>query len=749
MSSYIINFKKRTVNKNITKTHNSQINPKFTQIKSYKKLDINKTSKKLNVIKTVVYKNTRNKLLSSKSTNNQSETTSKKELKQYNKTIEIDYTNLHHNKNQLDNKEIHVKKKNIFENQVNKINSNNKILSERNILLKSFNNDNCNLDVLSNCSSLTNSKTNLTNCNSKSKLNVSKNKLKNNIDNINKISKIKKRIFLHKKSSSNPNIIFTNRLSTDNDRSNIQKKKNDNSNLTLDMKNSFNNKKVKLVFNFSANSLDNKTKVNNKPKKLNHKLSNKDSNSNPNINFSNSLSPSNSKYKNDFNYNTKIDNIDNNKVKDSNKRNKKKDISKVKHNYINAVITKRTKHNTDRNCKSPLIIKTNYSDLLSIPHVHEQSKISIKNTSKQLIFKNMINNFSDKIQRINSSNTLKTSTKSTRINSKRKLKEKNGIQKKFKEYPNKATIHTHSSKINIKFYNEKIIKNILSLSKKGYAGKGINKINQDKCFIFNNFMNNENYYYIGVCDGHGVDGHFAAEFLEKNLPYDLNTNLIQKGIKQVDNDKINDIKQTIINTFNYKHKQILSASNIDSSFSGSTCCSLIITPNKLICANTGDSRCILGQCINDKWSSVNLSRDHKPNEIDEKKRIYNNGGRVESFIDNLGNQVGPQRVWAINKNIPGLAMSRSLGDEIAHHYGVISEPEIIDKDICYYDKFIIVASDGLWEFISNEECVNIVKEYYLDNKIEECIEKLYQEASSRWILENETIDDISIIIAFF
>ena len=64
------------------------------------------------------------------------------------------------------------------------------------------------------------------------------------------------------------------------------------------------------------------------------------------------------------------------------------------------------------------------------------------------------------------------------------------------------------------------------------------------------------------------------------------------------------------------------------------------------------------------------------------------------------------------------------------------------------DKFIILASDGIWEFISNEEVVDIVKDYYLENNIEGAIEHLYNEASKRWIMEEEVIDDITVIIIF-
>jgi hypothetical protein len=59
------------------------------------------------------------------------------------------------------------------------------------------------------------------------------------------------------------------------------------------------------------------------------------------------------------------------------------------------------------------------------------------------------------------------------------------------------------------------------------------------------------------------------------------------------------------------------------------------------------------------------------------------GGRVEAFIDTDGEPIGPARVWLKDENIPGLAMSRSMGDLIAHEVGVIAEPGYLLKYIIF------------------------------------------------------------------
>lgn len=63
--------------------------------------------------------------------------------------------------------------------------------------------------------------------------------------------------------------------------------------------------------------------------------------------------------------------------------------------------------------------------------------------------------------------------------------------------------------------------------------------------------------------------------------------------------------------------------------------------------------------------------------------------------------------------MPGLAMSRSLGDQIAHSVGVSTEPEVMKFEISPEHKFIVIASDGVWEFLSNEQIGQIVWPYYL------------------------------------
>ena len=300
----------------------------------------------------------------------------------------------------------------------------------------------------------------------------------------------------------------------------------------------------------------------------------------------------------------------------------------------------------------------------------------------------------------------------------------------------------------------KKIKNIQFLCKRGISFQRVKKLNQDNFFFFPNFLNKSDYYYIGVCDGHGLFGQNISSYLKEHLPRNLNQKFIMTNINDLQQENKAIISRIITHIYQITNKAMNEDERIDSSQSGSTCVSIIFTPQKLFCINVGDSRCVLGKCKTNKnnkeeWIPMNLSRDHTPSDNDERDRIIKCGGKVESLLDEEGNYVGPERVWINIENVSGLAMSRSFGDEILHRVGVIVDPEILEYFFVEEDKFIVIASDGIWEFMSSDEVVNIVKDYYNKNDINGALEYLYNESTKRWISKDGNVDDITVIIIFF
>lgn len=243
-------------------------------------------------------------------------------------------------------------------------------------------------------------------------------------------------------------------------------------------------------------------------------------------------------------------------------------------------------------------------------------------------------------------------------------------------------------------------------------------------------------------DGHGNSGHLASEFIVNSLP----DKLLDLFLYEKPNA---DSHQNLTEGFLRLHNELIDNHEIDTRFSGTTCISTIISKEKIVCANLGDSRAVLGKCVKGQWRAVNLSRDHKASEIDESTRIIKRGGRIASYIDEETKEsVGPQRVWLKEADIPGLAMTRSFGDQIAHCVGVTCEPEIKEYSFQGGEKFIVLGSDGIWEFIDSVECVHIIKEYYIKGDVRGACKALIDEAFNRWIKDQNVVDDITIIIAF-
>lgn len=166
-------------------------------------------------------------------------------------------------------------------------------------------------------------------------------------------------------------------------------------------------------------------------------------------------------------------------------------------------------------------------------------------------------------------------------------------------------------------------------------------------------------------------------------------------------------------------------------------------------ANIGDSRVVLGRADGrGKLKAVGITDDHKPDREDEMKRIVSRGGRVfaveyEDGVD------GPPRVWLGHMDIPGLAMSRSLGDTVAHTAGVISAPEMHVVELGPDDKCLIWASDGLWEFCKNEEVISMTQSAAGSSQDpRRAVDALVAEANARWMKEEQVIDDTTVICAF-
>mmetsp|Transcript_89641 Transcript_89641/g.254121 ORF Transcript_89641/g.254121 Transcript_89641/m.254121 type:complete len:447 (-) Transcript_89641:119-1459(-) len=323
--------------------------------------------------------------------------------------------------------------------------------------------------------------------------------------------------------------------------------------------------------------------------------------------------------------------------------------------------------------------------------------------------------------------------------------------------------------------------------------------NQDSFFI----MKVEGRYSLyGVFDGHGRKGHDVSNFVKDSLPKIL---LSQENLNE---DPLTALTRTFEKTQYYVEKAT-NMKKIDALRSGTTCSVVLHKHDErmLYIAHVGDSRVVLGKIDTSDGGmadqkgleALDLTVDHKPNLPAEKARIEKAGGMV--IFDGGWNY----RVYAKGKKdakgkrYPGLNMSRAMGD-LSGFYdaGISAVPDVhqrlVDSSVAHgepttawdtksskgegdgaenrvcsrapsvcssecsrptvssytidpnSDKFILLCSDGVWEFVSSEEAVMAVCGHSGDAMA--AAEHLAALAWERWMqeMDGEVVDDITAIV---
>lgn len=214
----------------------------------------------------------------------------------------------------------------------------------------------------------------------------------------------------------------------------------------------------------------------------------------------------------------------------------------------------------------------------------------------------------------------------------------------------------------------------------------------------------------GVFDGHG--GPNAADYVRSNLFI----NLLQ-------HTKFNtDIASALVESFEHTDTEYLKQNDNASRDDGCTAVTAVVVGDRLLVANVGDSRAVLAR----DGKAVPMSVDHKPNSREERSRIEDAGGVV---------------VWAGTWRVGGvLAVSRAFGDRPLKRY-VIPTPDIREEVLSEVDDCLILASDGLWDVVSNQDAVALVKDIA---EAEKAAEHLVQEAYQRG-----SNDNISCVVLKF
>lgn len=275
------------------------------------------------------------------------------------------------------------------------------------------------------------------------------------------------------------------------------------------------------------------------------------------------------------------------------------------------------------------------------------------------------------------------------------------------------------------------------------------KINQDRGHVTYPYGGCERTVLFAAYDGHGERGELVAQY----AMYEIQSRLHRHP------DYERDIEKAIHETFVAVDTDISRRRIMQPLFSGSTACVALLRDKTLFVSNVGDSRAVLARRMpnreNQKHSTaplavqmpmaIDLTTDQNASCPVERDRIVKSGGFV-SMPERPGL---PPRIWldpACTRI--GLAMSRSLGDHALKRSGVIPNPVVTRLVLTEQDEFVIVATDGVWEFIDSQEAVGIVADFFTRGygASEACV-GLIQAAMKKWReVEGDYRDDITAIV---
>jgi len=219
---------------------------------------------------------------------------------------------------------------------------------------------------------------------------------------------------------------------------------------------------------------------------------------------------------------------------------------------------------------------------------------------------------------------------------------------------------------------------------------------EDAMTILPSFADDGRLHFFGVYDGHG--GPHAALLCRERLHRILTAELMSEP------------DTAVIEEAQWQRAMVSAFSRMDDEVSGlcseqdndgendakvpdtvgSTAVVAVVGLDQIVVANCGDSRAVLSR----RGEAIPLSIDHKPNRADEMARIEADGGRVIFW--------NGYRVMGV------LATSRSIGDRYLKPY-VIPEPDVTFRRRCPDDECLILATDGLWDVVSNEMACDIAR----------------------------------------
>ncbi|KAF8402621.1 hypothetical protein HHK36_010710 [Tetracentron sinense] len=245
-----------------------------------------------------------------------------------------------------------------------------------------------------------------------------------------------------------------------------------------------------------------------------------------------------------------------------------------------------------------------------------------------------------------------------------------------------------------------------------YCKRGRREAMEDRYSAVVDLQRDPKQAFFGVFDGHG--GAKAAEFAAENMDKNIIDEVNRRGEEEIEEA----VKHGYLTTdLEFLKKDV----------HGGTCCvTALIRNGDLVVSNAGDCRAVISR----GGIAEALTSDHRPSREDERERIETLGGYVDCR----------HGVWRLQGS---LAVSRGIGDQHLKKW-VIADPETKIIRIKPECEFLILASDGLWDKVSNQEAVHMTRPLCIGIEKPELLsacKKLADLAVSRG-----SADDISVMV---
>ncbi|KAG7549102.1 PPM-type phosphatase domain [Arabidopsis thaliana x Arabidopsis arenosa] len=283
--------------------------------------------------------------------------------------------------------------------------------------------------------------------------------------------------------------------------------------------------------------------------------------------------------------------------------------------------------------------------------------------------------------------------------------------------------------------------------------QGKKGINQDAMTVWENFGGEEDMIFCGVFDGHGPMGHKISRHVCENLPSRVHSKIrssksggnenVENNSSQSQEELFREFEDILVTFFKQIDSELGLDSPYDSFCSGTTAVTVFKQADCLVIANLGDSRAVLGTRSKNSFKAVQLTVDLKPCVQREAERIVACKGRVFAMEE----EPEVYRVWMPDDDCPGLAMSRAFGDFCLKDYGLVCIPDVFCRKVSREDEFVVLATDGIWDVLSNEEVVKVVGSCK-DRTI--AAETLVQRAARTWRTKfpASKADDCAVVVLY-